>query len=895
MEDVEAWTGVIYTGSWELDRLQEILSLADDGAFHADDGAFPFGPVTRQMWRRVDSQGFLLPHDNFLGACETAEAADAALERLREEDLLVIHLFSALEGNHVDHVGYGIGVLVVGSSQHVELFDLFALRAETEGTELVNWPLLAQKLRGILSQQDVLKIVPWPSLAGVWGGIEELIDMAIELGLGIARSLKPNEKDPVGPVLDSQSLLQELFPGSGWPSIFRRVLGLRLCLEEEGSNWSRRQSCNVGWARPLRRSQLHHAAVMTWTQLPVLHALCAKTSLLPEAKLRGHVCVQSRTRFWLRSRDGGKHVLGQLAPPGRMVEPKGARGTASSFTRVALLEDSENQEEVEVVSDLIGNSAMVVPLGADLATPRRVDARCLRAVNCWSSSVWVERLMAAASVDRGEEFFGTVDQLAVAEVMPAFTSRLAMSTTTRTLAGIHQSRRGDLLEVVFALLRFGPGQWAVGTKLRCAAELAGRSMGILRSESLQQLEAAIRSGADGLAFRRLDVLMIGWPWMACAEHGPAWISSRLSGGKEMPGTLTAGGDRFPLFLMKQNGTDPLDGILSFSNLEETMTAENVRFQDGCRWTIHAQSPRYRYHAMGSPSTPSAVEPPATPATEPWRKDLDSGAQLSIWSSSGGCWTLGKIIDANAERLKVDYVVDGERVEKTVLRESLHLRQAPGPPGPPGPGGPSMVQQAVVRPWHPPMQLPPVPAMTAQAAAAVPQVLPPGHLRLADLQIGQMLGSGGFGSVHRGFLRGYPKEVAIKKLHVMGGVTKEHVAEFYKEVANLQALRHERLIQLIGIACEMPLLCIVTELAAGGSLHDLLHVKRVMLQEAQKLRLILQMTEGVMFLHGQRPPFVHRDLKSANVVLDAELNAKLCDLGITELGPRHRSGHTDGAP
>ena len=58
----------------------------------------------------MDSQGFLLPHDNFLGACETAEAADAALERLREEDLLVIHLFSALEGNHVDHVGYGIGI-----------------------------------------------------------------------------------------------------------------------------------------------------------------------------------------------------------------------------------------------------------------------------------------------------------------------------------------------------------------------------------------------------------------------------------------------------------------------------------------------------------------------------------------------------------------------------------------------------------------------------------------------------------------------------------------------------------------------------------------------------------------------------------------------------------------
>ena len=73
---------------------------------------------------------------------------------------------------------------------------------------------------------------------------------------------------------------------------------------------------------------------------------------------------------------------------------------------------------------------------------------------------------------------------------------------------------------------------------------------------------------------------------------------------------------------------------------------------------------------------------------------------------------------------------------------------------------------------------------------------------------------------------------------------ENLLEFQKEVANLHALRratrlapgpacgrHERLIQLIGIACEMPMLCIVTELAVGGSLHDLLHVKRAVLQEA----------------------------------------------------------------
>eukprot|EP00913_Durusdinium_trenchii_P020015 g18813.t1 len=138
-------------------------------------------------------------------------------------------------------------------------------------------------------------------------------------------------------------------------------------------------------------------------------------------------------------------------------------------------------------------------------------------------------------------------------------------------------------------------------------------------------------------------------------------------------------------------------------------------------------------------------------------------------------------------------------------------------------------------------LQPVPVVAAQPAlirAPVQLPQPPvgalPAIRLADVHFGPVLGSGGFGSVHRGHLRGYPNEVAIKKLHLMGPLSQEHLKEFYKEAANLQALRHERLIQLIGIACEMPLLCIVTELAAGGSLHDLLHVKRLQLQEARSL-------------------------------------------------------------
>jgi len=152
--------------------------------------------------------------------------------------------------------------------------------------------------------------------------------------------------------------------------------------------------------------------------------------------------------------------------------------------------------------------------------------------------------------------------------------------------------------------------------------------------------------------------------------------------------------------------------------------------------------------------------------------------------------------------------------------------------------------------------------------------------MQDVQLGSVLGSGAFGSVHRGVVRG--EEVAVKQMHLDGcQVSAEQLEEFKKEVATLQALRHPRLIRFIGVALELPTLCIITELAAGGSLHALLHVRKMPLTRSQRRELALQVTEGVVFLHSCQPPMVHRDLKSANVVLDRDLNAKLCDFGLTE--------------
>jgi len=169
-----------------------------------------------------------------------------------------------------------------------------------------------------------------------------------------------------------------------------------------------------------------------------------------------------------------------------------------------------------------------------------------------------------------------------------------------------------------------------------------------------------------------------------------------------------------------------------------------------------------------------------------------------------------------------------------------------------------------------------PPPRASPSRSHPELLEP-----SELQFGQVLGSGGFGAVYRGTYKG--EEVAIKKLHPMdtGSISGAQMEEFKKEVANLQALRHPRLVSFIGAAYVTPSLCLVLEYMANGSLYDLLHQRKMMLKKSERYMMVMHITEGVNFLHGRSPPFVHRDLKSLNVVLDMNLGCKLCDFGLTQ--------------
>merc|ERR1719487_2607196 len=154
------------------------------------------------------------------------------------------------------------------------------------------------------------------------------------------------------------------------------------------------------------------------------------------------------------------------------------------------------------------------------------------------------------------------------------------------------------------------------------------------------------------------------------------------------------------------------------------------------------------------------------------------------------------------------------------------------------------------------------------------------INYSDLEFVENLGSGEFGTVCRGRFR--EREVAIKQLFWDNSMKEDVVLkDLEREVESFRHLRHKNLVTFIGACLEIPHPCLVTEYMPGGSLHHLLHVRQLRLPLLHAINMCMQLADGVRYLHSQNPVVVHRDLKTQNVVLDLNLNLKLCDFGLTE--------------
>lgn len=144
----------------------------------------------------------------------------------------------------------------------------------------------------------------------------------------------------------------------------------------------------------------------------------------------------------------------------------------------------------------------------------------------------------------------------------------------------------------------------------------------------------------------------------------------------------------------------------------------------------------------------------------------------------------------------------------------------------------------------------------------------------ELELGETISQGGFSVVQRALWRGTP--VAVK-LIVDPIITPELRNEFENEVSMLNYLRHPHTVLLMSACNKPPKLAVVTELAERGTLYDLLHRSREPFELEHKIEVASQIAKTFMFYHLSG--VVHRDLKSLNVLLDRELNIKICDFGL----------------
>ncbi|PIN25201.1 Serine/threonine protein kinase [Handroanthus impetiginosus] len=155
-----------------------------------------------------------------------------------------------------------------------------------------------------------------------------------------------------------------------------------------------------------------------------------------------------------------------------------------------------------------------------------------------------------------------------------------------------------------------------------------------------------------------------------------------------------------------------------------------------------------------------------------------------------------------------------------------------------------------------------------------------------------LGRGGFGVVYKGELEDGTK-LAVKRM-VVGVVSSKALDEFQSEIAVLSKVRHRHLVSLLGYSIEGHERLLVYEYMPQGALsRHLFRWKSLGLEPlswTRRLNIALDVARGLEYLHSlAHLSFIHRDLKSANILLDDDFRAKVSDFGLVKLAPdRERS-------
>ncbi|XP_062275366.1 kinase suppressor of Ras 1-like isoform X1 [Scomber scombrus] len=348
------------------------------------------------------------------------------------------------------------------------------------------------------------------------------------------------------------------------------------------------------------------------------------------------------------------------------------------------------------------------------------------------------------------------------------------------------------------------------------------------------------------------------PRMRRAESVPSDINNRIDHSAEIPvqfGTL-------PKAITKRQEPPPtlnqLDSSSNPSSATSSTPSSPAHFQQSNPPSVSAtpppnQSPQSRDHRFHFPDVPASTYIAGQPSSSYYESGVSQAAVTETQLTAAE--------QRRDEEAEEDYpaeeAADRRSTEKTFSNEECDedgLEDLPSSP---------ICRRSDAVRWRGPIT-----RMVSQTSVYLQEW----DIPYEQLQLGELIGKGRWGKVHKGRWHG---EVAIRLLEIDGN-NQDHLKLFKKEVMNYRQTRHENVVLFMGACMAPPHLAIITSFCKGVTLYSVVRERSHLLDINKTRQIAQEIVKGMGYLHAKG--IIHKDLKSKNVFCDTN-KVVITDFGL----------------